>query len=87
MAHKLGFSAVNTQFNRNKEDNSKIEEQLSLLQNNLIFGRVTDIILDDTYPNFQELLNLLNKKTTRQLNKAKQENLQMRKLIMIIILL
>ena len=55
MAHKLGFSAVNTQFNRNKEDNSKIEEQLSLLQNNLIFGRVTDIILDDTYPNFQEL--------------------------------
>ena len=55
MAHKLGFSAVNTQFNQNREDNFNIEEKLDLLQNNLTFGRVVDIVLDDNHPNFEQL--------------------------------
>jgi len=55
MAHKLGFSAVNTQFNQNREDNSNIEEKLNLLQDNLTFGRVVDIVLDDNHPDFEKL--------------------------------
>lgn len=54
MATKFGFSAVNSNLNRNREDNSKIQEQLNSLSDNVISGRVIDIILDDDHPDFNK---------------------------------
>ena len=52
MAHKFGFTSVNSSLNRNKEDNNKIQEQLNSLFDNVISGRVIDIILDENHPEF-----------------------------------
>ena len=54
MAHKFGFASVNSDFNRNREDNSKIQEQLTALSEKMIAGRVIDIILDSDHPRFDE---------------------------------
>ena len=54
MAHKFGFASVNSNFNRNREDNSKIQEQLTTLSERMIAGRVIDIILDRDHPRFDE---------------------------------
>jgi len=55
MANKYGFSSINQQLNVNNTPDSSLKNQIELLSQNVISARVTDIILDSSYPNFFEL--------------------------------
>ena len=55
MANKYGFSSVNQQLNVSTTPDSNLKNQIDLISQNIISGRVTDIILDSNYPNFFEL--------------------------------
>ncbi len=55
MANKYGFSSVNQQLNVSTTPDSNLKNQIDLISQNVISGRVTDIILDSNYPNFFEL--------------------------------
>lgn len=52
MGHKFGFASVNSQLNSGKDNQSAINQQLNALASNMISARVTDIILDDQHPEF-----------------------------------
>ena len=54
MAYKQGFASVNSNFNRNREDNNDIQVQFNQLLDRMITGRVLDIILDSDHPRFDE---------------------------------
>jgi hypothetical protein len=55
MANKYGFSSINQQLNISSTPDSVLKNQVDILSQNIISARVTDIILDSTYPNFFEL--------------------------------
>ena len=55
MANKYGFSSINQQLNISNTPDSTLKNQVDILSQNIISARVTDIILDSTYPNFFEL--------------------------------
>ena len=55
MANKYGFSSINQQLNISSTPDSNLKNQVEILAQNVISARVTDIILDDNYPNFFEL--------------------------------
>ena len=55
MANKYGFSSVNQQLNVSTTPDSNLKNQIDLISQNIISGRVTDIILDSNYPNFFDL--------------------------------
>jgi len=55
MANKYGFSSINQQLNVSSTPDSVLKNQVDILSQNIISARVTDIILDNTYPNFFEL--------------------------------
>ena len=55
MANKYGFSSVNQQLNVSNTSDSNLKNQIDLISQNIISGRVTDIILDSNYPNFFDL--------------------------------
>jgi hypothetical protein len=52
MAHRFGFASVNKTLNQNRENNSRFQEDLNTLSLQVITARVTDIILDNTHPDF-----------------------------------
>lgn len=53
MAHKYGFASVNSQLNSGRDNQSVIQQQIDALASNMISARVTDIILDDQHPEFE----------------------------------
>ena len=55
MANKYGFSSVNQQLNVSTTPDSNLKNQIDLISQNVISGRVTDIILDSNYPGFFDL--------------------------------
>ncbi len=55
MANKYGFSSINQQLNVSNSPDSNLKNQVEILSQNIISARVTDIILDNKYPNFFEL--------------------------------
>ncbi len=55
MANKYGFSSINQQLNVSSTPDSVLKNQVHILSQNIISGRVTDIILDSNYPNFFDL--------------------------------
>ena len=54
MAHKYGFASVNSQLNTGRDNQSTTQQQLNALASNMISARVTDIILDDQHPRFED---------------------------------
>ena len=52
MGHKFGFASVNSQLNSGKDNQSAVNQQLNALASTMISARVTDIILDDQHPEF-----------------------------------
>jgi len=52
MAHKYGFASVNSQLNSGRDTQTETQKQIDTLASNVISVRVTDIILDDQHPNF-----------------------------------
>ena len=52
---RYGFGAVNQDFNSNILNRDEIFDQLNTLKAQFITGRVTDIIISDTHPKFNEL--------------------------------
>jgi len=54
MAHKYGFASVNSQLNTGRDNQSTTQQQLNALASNMISARVTDIILDDQHPKFED---------------------------------
>jgi len=53
MAHKYGFASVNSQLNSGRDNQSVVQQQIDALASNMISARVTDIILDDQHPEFE----------------------------------
>ena len=53
MAHKYGFASVNSQLNSGRDNQSVVQQQINALASNMISARVTDIILDDQHPEFE----------------------------------
>ena len=55
--YKRGFSSVNKQVNLGASSQTEIDKVYSRIQevdDQFIYARVTDIILDDTHPSFQQ---------------------------------
>ena len=55
MAHKYGFASVNSQLNSGRDNQTETQKQIDTLASNVISVRVTDIILDDQHPSFDQL--------------------------------
>ena len=53
MANRYGFAGVNQQLNVTQFTNPDIENQVALLSQKIISARVTDIILDESHPEFE----------------------------------
>ena len=54
MAHKYGFSSVNSQLNSGRDNQTETQKQIDTLTSNMMSVRVTDIILDDQHPSFDD---------------------------------
>jgi hypothetical protein len=55
MAGKYGFASINKQLNVNSKPDTNLQNQLSLLSQNVLTARVTDIILNENHPGFSSL--------------------------------
>ena len=54
MANKFGFSSVNQQVTQGSNNQSSLTKQIEEVNLKVIYGRVTDIILEETHPKFPD---------------------------------
>jgi len=54
MANKYGFTSVNQQVTSGGNSQTDLISRLNEINNKLIYARVTDIILDDNHPYFND---------------------------------
>ena len=54
MANQYGFTSVNQQVTSGGNTQQELLSKINEVNEKLIYARVTDIILDETHPNFDE---------------------------------